>query len=156
MFLINKGSDINRIGVDGITPLLAILRINYSAPDLKNKDFHDQMAIFQILLQMGADVNKPRESVSYVVPGHTPLSGALEWVTSYHPQRVPIWLEMLLEKGADVNTIMLDRRACTIVHFASQLGYTDVVAYLLNHRADIEAQDCDGKTPLEYAVSLSW
>jgi len=41
----------------------------------------------------------------------------------------------------------------TPLHFAAQNGYLSVVEYLVNQKADINAKNMDGKTPLELAIN---
>ena len=56
---------------------------------------------------------------------------------------------MLLERGAVVNAQAKDRS--TPLHRASRFGAVEVARILLEHGADVEAEDDKGRTPLRSA-----
>ena len=59
-------------------------------------------------------------------------------------------VRILIENGADVNTISPEKKNTTLILF-SQRGYIDITKYLLRNGADINIKDKDGKTALNYA-----
>jgi uncharacterized protein len=58
--------------------------------------------------------------------------------------------QTLFDAGADINA---GGGANTPLHGAVQFGQAGMVAWLLEHGADVEALDYNGKTPLELAVA---
>ncbi len=50
------------------------------------------------------------------------------------------------------NLNIRDKDGKTLLHYAAQKGYLDIVKLLLERGADINAKDIDGKIPLHYAV----
>ncbi|KAJ6111441.1 hypothetical protein N7523_007502 [Penicillium sp. IBT 18751x] len=75
--------------------------------------------------------------------GKTPLHLAIT-------QRQTEFVEALLEYGADVD-LCDDELKCAL-HFAAELGSEQVVSMLLGISQKLEAQDCEGQTPLLCAV----
>ncbi len=78
-------------------------------------------------------------------------------------------LDILLAAGADVNAAVTDiksrtariarqssmteRQGQTALHSAAGRGWTDVVAFLLEHGASPAAKDLQGRTPLDLATT---
>jgi ankyrin repeat protein len=62
----------------------------------------------------------------------------------------PAIIETLAEAGANAK-IRFDDRS-TLLHTPSQKGHTEVVTALLRFGADVNARDCFGRSPLEFAV----
>src|SRR5690606_32600561 len=76
-------------------------------------------------------------------------------------------LELLLDAGADINARVLDTTSLTAriarrssmtdrtgqsaVYGAIGQGWTEVLAYLVDHGASLEVTDAAGKTPLDAA-----
>jgi ankyrin repeat protein len=58
--------------------------------------------------------------------------------------------QVLLDAGADVNA--RDARGRTALHAAAAQGYNDVVKYLVERGADLEAADTDGAKPVDAAM----
>ena len=56
----------------------------------------------------------------------------------------------LLSAGAEVN--VRNHKGQTALHCAAKAGFADIVALLLAHRADINAQDAQAQTPLAAAL----
>jgi len=61
-------------------------------------------------------------------------------------------LASLLEEGVDPNVRLLDRQGGTALHVAARTGDVDAAKVLLDYRADPNARDDHGKTPLDYAI----
>ncbi len=56
----------------------------------------------------------------------------------------------LIDQGADVN--VRNHRGQTALHCAAKAGFTDIVALLLAHGAEVDAADAAGETPLATAI----
>jgi len=61
-------------------------------------------------------------------------------------------IKLCLDAGADVNTA--DNQGETALHGASQKGYDQVVQFLADHGAKLDAKDKKGRTPLDAANGL--
>ena len=56
----------------------------------------------------------------------------------------------LLDAGADVN--VRNHKAQTALHCAAKAGFVDIAALLVERGAEVDAEDCDGATPLATAL----
>lgn len=72
-------------------------------------------------------------------------------------------VKLLIEKGADVNTVTTETTATTIyqnmvgatpLHIASYLGNLKLVRLLLESGADVNIHDANGKSPLHYLAMI--
>jgi ankyrin repeat protein len=124
-FLLERGADVNGKNVRGYNPLLL-------AVELAGRP------IIQKLLDAGADVNLAGYG------GTTPL------IESVMLNRGEAIVRLLLEKGADVNAS--DDNGVTPLIIAIIRGQADVVATLLDLKADPRRADRQGKPPLQYAL----
>jgi WD40 repeat protein/ankyrin repeat protein len=64
-------------------------------------------------------------------------------------------VEMLLERGAPVNTVMADGSKRTALHLACATGAVAIIGLLLDRGADVRARTSDGWTALLEAVNVS-
>lgn len=136
--LLNAGSDVNAIipvdDWDGGTKSTALLQ----AIQTENR------AIVQLLVQRGAEVNKPARLGIW----RTPLQEAaalnnLEMV------------RLLLEKGADVNALPAKLCGATALQFAAIHGNCDMAMTLIEHGAKLDVAPSmgpPGRWPLEGAA----
>lgn len=60
-------------------------------------------------------------------------------------------MESLLDQGMDPNTV-IDNDGNTLLHYAASSGQTEIVELLLRYRANINARNNNGDTPLHKAV----
>lgn len=120
--LVSRGADVDHPGALGATPL--------------------HMAVFPdvaaALLRHGADINAMSRTRG------TPLcSQAMD-------NRFGV-VGLLLEKGADPSRPAKENGKSPL-HFAAEIGLTDTIRLLLRYKADMEATDASGATPLVAAV----
>ena len=91
------------------------------------------------LLNSGADVN-PKNNLS-------PLHIASE----YGPKQIVV---LLLEFGADINA--RTRFDVTPLHFAAIGGDTSIAQLLISKRAQVDAEDDEGRKPLLWILGRDW
>jgi ankyrin repeat protein len=130
--LIQHGAEINAKDNKGDTPLISILRFANHNRRIKK--------VARLLIQSGADVNSGKSE--------SPLFLAV----SNAPHKAPFPLvELLLQKGADINKPMTSHGLRTPLHIAKS---PDMVRYLLDHGANMYAFDKDGNTP--FHRNINW
>lgn len=98
----------------------------------------ERLEVVQKLIEYDANIDARDEF------GWTPLS----WAARGHHFKNGSVLRLLLERGAVVNTRAYDN-GFTPLHRASENGAQEVVRLLLEHGADVEAVDVDGRTALQ-------
>jgi ankyrin repeat protein len=125
--------------------------------DLNAAAFHGHWRLCQFLIEQGADVNKPLADT-----GETPLHAALCTADRLAHDLV---IKVLLASGANPNCatkasaetggFMRDCRtkAESPLHRAAAFGTEETIQMLLDARADIDAKDMNGDSPLSWA---SW
>ncbi len=144
-----------------VTALRAVLE---SGADLSSIDLNDELgnaAFFghwkmcDFLIAQGADVNAPVDDTL-----ETPLHNAL--AKAGRPYYLYV-VRLLVENGADVNVhtlpgketgaFMRDVRTCgeTPLHRAAAYADEEVIRYLIEHGADLEARDTNGDSPISWA-----
>ena len=127
--LIQAGADLNAISEHGSTAIVtASQHLNY-----KTNESVDHGKCVNMLIDEGADVNKN-------VLGNTALSNVV------HYGRDAI-LKSLIEAGADVN-IAWGRRGNTPLITAIEKYHIECVKQLISARADVNASNKNGATPL--------
>jgi serine/threonine protein kinase/ankyrin repeat protein len=107
-FLISKGADVNKVGLEDSSPLIVAIDNNEL----------DNVGLVEILLAKGADPNLPNEK------GETPLMRAI----AYHDEHLARisdatllkTIELLLAKGA--NPDLVDRDGNTALHYLAKLN----------------------------------
>ena len=116
--LLEYGADVNARDVEGATPLHVAL------------DRWWNLDVAWVLVDHGVDVNAANTR------NQTPL----------HLVRNPELGRLLVERGADVNAP--DENQFTPLHSASSILLPDMVQVLLDHNANVHAEDKWGQTPL--------
>ncbi len=125
--------------------------------NLNGAAFHGHWRLCEFLIEHGANVNVPLADT-----GETPLHAAL---CTNNRTAHDLVLRVLLSHGADPNArttpgvetggFMRDCRTKgeTPLHRAAAFGREETIQLLLNARADVEAKDAHGDTPLSWG---SW
>lgn len=128
-----------------------------ATPLLRAAKGHDTAAT-KLLLAHGALPNLPNRD------GTTPLMAAAglsantidtrgDYSTPRASSNAKATLEILLKQGADINqSDQLGRRA---LHGAASWGWNEAISLLAQEGADLQAQDVNGLTALDYALGES-
>ncbi|MBO9481659.1 ankyrin repeat domain-containing protein [Salinisphaera sp. G21_0] len=128
--LIANGADVNARSEKGYTALK-------SASD--NEKINIPM--IKSFADAGFDVNAPCNNL-----GSTMLAfaaAACDWV----------FVDKLLDKGADINGPKNKNTKYTPLHFAAEKGQPDAIYELIAREADVDARTKNGFTPLHYAAA---
>jgi ankyrin repeat protein len=128
----DNGAHLNVKGREGASPL-------HSAACLG----HLQMV--RVLLEYKADVSFRN------LHGETPLHYVSKREWADREQLLDDVVRILIEHGEDIN-VRSDRDQSTPLHLAARWGRVEVVPVLLEHGASIDAEDAEGRTPLQVAL----
>jgi ankyrin repeat protein len=136
--LIAKGADVNaRTTHPGMVPL------HYIANPSLQPD--DARVLTEMLLEAGAKIDATSMEGSQF-PGWTPLQVAV-----FH--KLPERVAFLLEKGSDPNRFLPQSgNERTVLNMAVSGGDPQIVELLVKHKADVNARDHNGNTPLLRAM----
>ena len=121
MLLLERGANIEEVNDEGYTPLMEAAR-----------EGHEEMVA--LLLSQGADINAQTEETQETALTLACCGGFLEVA------------DFLIKAGAD-----LELGASTPLMEAAQEGHLDLVKYLLENGALVNAQTGTGDTALTYA-----
>src|SRR5262247_2496128 len=178
-YLINKGTNVNKWDWWGQSPLYAAVDLNTiphgGRPDRPSLDETTSFDIIKLLLDKGANPNlqlkllPPFRSLGadrgvdqMLTIGTTPLLRAAKAMDA------PT-IELLLKHGANPNlpnirgmlplvaaagvgSVDADTRGWTLLHGAAFWGWNDVVKYLVQKGANLDAKDNRGFTPIDSAL----
>ena len=103
---------------------------------------NSHMDTIKSLIAQGKDINARN------IRGQTPLHLAVV-------ERNNDAVQLLLESGAEVDTVALNS-GCTSLHYAASLGHVDLCELLIRYGADPDAQTAKLGTPLHLAVSRGY
>ena len=129
--LIEKGADVNLQANNGATALIGACRR------------HPEIA--RLLLANGAKVDVASKTTG------GPFTASIMYALGKNGDTA--LAELLLEKGADVDEAPTEGRLAgyTPLMMAANRNSLEVVKFLVNHGADVNAQAADGATPLNKA-----
>ena len=175
--IVKHPQQVNAIGGRYVTPLVAALagrhfqtaellhqngaHVNVHGNDgdtaLCSAAWYGDLEMVQVLLNLEADVND--RGLNNWTPIHNASHGPDPTLlhTSYNNrQLLPDVARLLLERGADVNARTEqgnhDLEGGTPLHTAADYGRVEVVRVLLEHGANVGAEDNKGRTPLHDAA----
>jgi ankyrin repeat protein len=107
-----------------------------------------QIEALKYLISRGGNINAVSKHAMNVTPLHAALFG----------RRLEA-AQVLVAAGADVTPRRggtgWPRDGWTALHYAAGLGFADLVQPLIEHGADVNAEDDKGKTPLRVAVEAN-
>jgi ankyrin repeat protein len=138
-WLLDHEADVNADGANGFTPLHCTAS-------------RGELQAFQMLIEHNADIHIRN------VFGNTPLHDAAAYYTTHRRDQIDI-MQVLLDRGADPNA--RDNGNSTPLHhsswwkaegYASRQGSVEGAGLLLKHGAIIDAEDNEGRTPLQLAL----
>lgn len=137
--LIEKGADVNARDKYGQTPLII-------ACGRQSK--HANIELIKYLIEKGANVNATGEDEYH---DQTPIMMAIR--ADYLIRSVAMQIiDILLKAGADINAATKSDKITALTK-ASRLGHLSITKFLVEHGANLNAQDSDGWTPLMYAIN---
>lgn len=125
LYLVQNGADINKFDENGNKPI-HIVAIKGS------------LELLKLLYQKGADINSETRTFKDV-PLHRASSR----------NKLDI-IKFLIQNGANVNAKMIGDLGFTPLHVASVYDCYEATMELINARADVNAKDSLGKTPLHH------
>ncbi len=143
----NKATPLHYAARNGQVEALEVLLSAGADLEIRNKDQHSplycalhngQVETARILLERGARFSEADAHGSF--PWHLALLGKKTQL-----------IEMLMDKGANVNAPHPTNRI-TLLHMATRDNQVEIVRFLLEHKADVNAADSTGDTALHYAA----
>jgi ankyrin repeat protein len=137
--LLEHGALVDLPSKEGVTPLMAAAGVEYGQRVTRGRNRTEEgvLATLQLLVDAGADINarmvrEPRSQV---------FANASQRAQGFTYDR----------RGRQVpSPSALPHQ--TAIHGASMHGFNSIVEFLAAHGADLEAQDANGRTPIDLAM----
>jgi ankyrin repeat protein len=141
--LLDEGADVNALDVHGETALVWAAR-------------YGRTEILQILIEWGADLSPENPHTAIALDGaatcgHAETVRALLNAGVDAAARVPAGPHAPTTRSGESATAEVCEIGSTPLHQAVRFRHTEVVRVLLEHGADVNAVDGDGRTPWQLA-----
>jgi uncharacterized protein len=111
------------------------------------------LAVMRLLLEKGADPNRPTED--HTTPLLAAATGQGARFAGGEERPIPEFVEALrlcIDKGSDVN--IANDRGDTPMHAAAERGADEIVQFLADHGAKLDVKNKSGRTPLDVAMGI--
>jgi len=127
------------------------VRYRNEAPPLQAAAWYGDFEMVRVLLNYKVDVNA--RSGDGWTPIHSVSQGFQDSGIPNIHQSLPDVARLLLERGADVNAQISGsyNPGRTPLHVTMEFNRVEVVRALLEHGANVDAEDSEGRTPFEIA-----
>jgi len=140
--LLKRGALVDLPSKEGVTPLMAAAGVDFGTRVTRgrNRTTEGVLATMRLLLDAGADINarmvtEPRP----IVPDGTSAAAEYNIRLRGRPSQVPS------------ASAVPDQSA---LHGAAERGYNEIVKFLVENGADLQAKDSIGRTPLDMAKGV--
>jgi uncharacterized protein len=152
--LLNKGANPNPTLTRAVRPrkllVFGIDTLTAGATPLLRAATQMDLPVLRLLLEHGADPNlTTRQQTTALM-----LAAGLGWKDVYSQGTEADAIEFMkicLERGAQVNAT--DDKGNTALHGAAQRGSAAVIDFLVDHGARLDAENRQGRTPLDEALA---
>jgi ankyrin repeat protein len=138
--LLKNGALVDLPSKEGVTPLMAAAGVEFGTRVTRGRNRTNEgvLATMQLLLDAGADINarmvtEPRRVNTDSVGQRLAAAGRQRGSQMPSPSAVPHQ---------------------TALHGAAERGFTPFVKFLVEHGADLQAKDANGRTPLDLAKGV--